>query len=43
MALVVGGAVLVEEVLIYSDLEFDQIQALVEPADLGGDVRLMLA
>ena len=43
MTLVVGGAVLVEEVLIYSDFEPDQIQALGEPADLSGEVRLVLA
>ncbi|WP_346540187.1 hypothetical protein [Micromonospora sp. DPT] len=43
MTLVVSGAVLVEEILIHADLEPDQIQALGEPADLGGDVRLVLA
>ncbi|WP_237742602.1 hypothetical protein [Actinopolymorpha alba] len=43
MTLVVSGAALIEEVLIHADLERDQIQAFGEPADLGGDVRLVLA
>jgi hypothetical protein len=34
--------VLVEQVLVHPDLEGDQVQALGEPAELGGDLPVVL-